>query len=204
MEPGTESEWDDKYFERLIPRDTSHVTPTSSASGVDYQRSRHNQRWIPQSQSESTQKKRSASSSQTSTSKVHFLFLPNFTRQTQISFLSIVAHRTRQFESWLADRLENFTIHQEGQISRIPKQVRSMTMREFGEKYQGNIQAALRGYQKERLVAAGTEANFGEIDKSMRKRKWVEGIEAEMEKNNNKDGEPPRAAKTGMCTNLLS
>ncbi|KAF9454730.1 hypothetical protein P691DRAFT_691674 [Macrolepiota fuliginosa MF-IS2] len=107
-----------------------------------------------------------------------------------------VAHRSRQFESWLADRLENFTIHQEGQVSRIPKQVRSMTMREFGEKYQGNIQAALRGYQKERLVAAGADANFGEIDKNMRKRKWVEGVEAEMEKNSNKDGEMPRATKT--------
>ncbi|XP_006462722.1 hypothetical protein AGABI2DRAFT_207297 [Agaricus bisporus var. bisporus H97] len=107
-----------------------------------------------------------------------------------------VAHRTRQFESFLADHLENFTIHQEGQISRIPKQVRSMTMREFGEKYQGNIQAALRGYQKERLVAAGADADFGEIDKTMRKRKWVEGIEAEMEKNSSKDGEIPRAAKT--------
>lgn len=71
-------------------------------------------------------------------------------------------------------------------------------MREFGEKYQGNIQAALRGYQKERLVAAGADADFGEIDKTMRKRKWVEGIEAEMEKNSSKDGEIPRAAKTGM------
>ncbi|KAF5360527.1 hypothetical protein D9756_004747 [Leucocoprinus leucothites] len=107
-----------------------------------------------------------------------------------------VAHRSRQFESWLADRLENFTIHQEGQVSRIPKQVRSMTMREFGEKYQGDIQAALRGYQKERLVAAGADANFEEIDKSVRKRKWVEGVEAELEKGGTKDGEAPRVAKT--------
>jgi hypothetical protein len=74
-----------------------------------------------------------------------------------------------------------------------------MTMREFGEKYQGNIQAALRGYQRERLVAAGADADFGEIDKSMRKRKWVEGIEAEMEKNSSKDGGNPRAAKTRVC-----
>jgi hypothetical protein len=73
-----------------------------------------------------------------------------------------------------------------------------MTMREFGEKYQGNIQAALRGYQRERLVAAGADADFGEVDKNMRKRKWVEGIEAEMEKNSSKDGEIPRAAKTRM------
>ena len=92
-----------------------------------------------------------------------------------------VAHRTRQFEAWLKDRLENFTIHQEGQVSRIPKQVRSMTMREFGKKYDGNIQLALKGYQKERLVAAGGDATLGEIDKSMRKRKWVASQEAEAE-----------------------
>ncbi|KAF9013482.1 hypothetical protein BDQ17DRAFT_1321312 [Cyathus striatus] len=83
-----------------------------------------------------------------------------------------VAHRTRQFEAWLLDRLENFTLHQEGQVSRIPKQVRTMTMREFGEKYQGNVQEALRGFQKERLAAAGADVNFGDIDKAMRKRKY--------------------------------
>ncbi|KDR82746.1 hypothetical protein GALMADRAFT_58145 [Galerina marginata CBS 339.88] len=92
-----------------------------------------------------------------------------------------VAHRTRQFEAWLADRLENFTIHQEGQVSRIPKQVRSMTLREFGTKYEGNIQLALRGFQKERLAAAGADATLGEIDKSMRKRKWVASQETEAE-----------------------
>ncbi|KAF8967139.1 hypothetical protein BDZ97DRAFT_1756206 [Flammula alnicola] len=92
-----------------------------------------------------------------------------------------VAHRTRQFEAWLTDRLENFTIHQEGQVSRIPKQVRSMTMREFGGKYEGNIQSALRGFQKERLAAAGADATLGEIDKSMRKRKWVASQELEVE-----------------------
>ncbi|KAF9475643.1 hypothetical protein BDN70DRAFT_883455 [Pholiota conissans] len=92
-----------------------------------------------------------------------------------------VAHRTRQFEAWLADQLENFTMHQEGQVSRIPKQVRTMTMREFGEKYDGNIQSALRGFQKEKLAAAGADATLGEIDKSMRKRKWVASQETEAE-----------------------
>jgi hypothetical protein len=55
----------------------------------------------------------------------------------------------------------------------MPKQVRAMTMREFGKKYEGNVQSALRGYQKERLVAAGVDATPGEMDKSMRKRKWI-------------------------------
>ncbi|KAF8195552.1 hypothetical protein BJ912DRAFT_1021248 [Pholiota molesta] len=109
-----------------------------------------------------------------------------------------VAHRTRQFEAWLTDRLENFTIHQEGQVSRIPKQVRAMTMREFGEKYEGNIQSALRGFQKERLAAAGADATLGEIDKSMRKRKWVASQEAEAEASGSsqfKEAESQRTLK---------
>ncbi|KAF8809562.1 hypothetical protein BYT27DRAFT_7187880 [Phlegmacium glaucopus] len=117
-----------------------------------------------------------------------------------------VAHRTRQFEAWLKDRLENFTIHQEGQVSRIPKQVRAMTMREFGKKYEGNIQSALRGYQKEKLVAAGGDATLGEIDKSMRKRKWVASQEAEAELSGSsqpKDNDSQRTLKIAR-TQLLS
>jgi len=79
-----------------------------------------------------------------------------------------------------------------------------MKMREFGEKYQGNVQAALRGFQTERLVAAGADAHFGEIDKNARKRKWVEGVEAEMEKSPTKDGENSRAAKSGKSESLFS
>ncbi|KAG6811629.1 hypothetical protein H0H92_006498 [Tricholoma furcatifolium] len=97
-----------------------------------------------------------------------------------------VTHRIRQFESWLADRLQNFNMHQEGHISRIPKQVRGMTMREFGEKYNGNVQAALRGFQKEKFVAAGGEGSLGELDKDARKRKWI----ASQESTDAKDSEP--------------
>ncbi|KAJ7645419.1 hypothetical protein DFH06DRAFT_583698 [Mycena polygramma] len=86
-----------------------------------------------------------------------------------------VNHRRTQFKSWLNDHLENFSIHQEGLVSRIPKQVRAMKMRDFGAKYNGNIQAALRGVQREKFVAAGAT----EIDKSTRKRKWVASQEAE-------------------------
>ncbi|TFK70359.1 hypothetical protein BDN72DRAFT_795291 [Pluteus cervinus] len=109
-----------------------------------------------------------------------------------------VAHRTRQFEAWLADHLENFSVHQQGQVSRIPKQVRNMTMREFGDKYGGNVQAALRGYQRERLVAAGADATLGEIDKSMRKRKWVasqEAIDGDTSTSQQSKELEPRASK---------
>jgi len=111
----------------------------------------------------------------------------------------IVAHRNRQFEARLADNLENFKRHQEGQVSRIPKQVRNMTMREFGEKYEGNIQSALRGFQRERLAAAGGDATLGEIDKSMRKRKWVASQEAESElsgSSQSKEQDMQRAIKS--------
>ncbi|KAF7365275.1 Nbl1-Borealin-N domain-containing protein [Mycena venus] len=97
-------------------------------------------------------------------------------KQHLIANLEIeVNHRKLQFKSWLNDHLENFSIHQEGLVSRIPKQVRAMKMRDFGAKYNGNIQAALRGVQREKFVATGAT----EIDKSTRKRKWVASQEAE-------------------------
>ncbi|KAJ7254398.1 hypothetical protein B0H12DRAFT_1017065 [Mycena haematopus] len=97
-------------------------------------------------------------------------------KQQLIANLEIeVNHRKLQFRSWLNDHLENFSIHQEGLVSRIPKQVRAMSMRDFGAKYNGNIQAALRGVQREKFVAAGAT----EIDKSTRKRKWVASQESE-------------------------
>lgn len=80
---------------------------------------------------------------------------------------------------------------------RIPKQVRSMTMREFGEKYNGNVQAALRGYQKERLIAAGADATLGEIDKNTRKRKWVASQEVEDDPVGLPKEQERRASKNG-------
>jgi len=120
-----------------------------------------------------------------------------------VDFLVIVAHRTRQFEAWLADRLENFMIHQEGQVSRIPKQVRNMSMREFGQKYGGSIQNALRGFQKERLVAAGGDAALGEIDKSMRKRKWMASQDADSEPSSSQLRDDERQPKSGRSSHLV-
>jgi len=76
-------------------------------------------------------------------------------------------------------------------------------MREFGAKYDGNIQAALRGFQKERLAAEGADATLGEIDKSMRKRKWVASQESEPEASGSsqpKDGDSQRGIKNGAFT----
>ena len=187
-----------EYFRRDSRDKNSKITWITCCSFNTH----YNQQWTSLLASAGLPMRRGASSLRTSTLRVSFLYACE--NRSCKSPPSIVAHRTRQFESWLADRLENFTIHQEGLVSRIPRQVRSMTMREFGEKYQGNVQAALRGFQTERLVAAGADANFGEIDKSARKRKWVEGVEAEMEKGATKDGENSRVAKSGKSESDFS
>ncbi|KAI0081537.1 hypothetical protein K474DRAFT_1656319 [Panus rudis PR-1116 ss-1] len=86
-----------------------------------------------------------------------------------------VSHRVRQFEEWLADALENFRTHQEGLILRVPRLVRDVTLRDFA-KYNGDIQECLKGIQRERL---GGENGATTIDRTTRKRKWVESQEAE-------------------------
>ncbi|OJA10574.1 hypothetical protein AZE42_04635 [Rhizopogon vesiculosus] len=83
-----------------------------------------------------------------------------------------VEHRVRQLEEWLADALKNFCLHQEGLISRIPKLVRSVTMGEFADTYNGDIQACLRG------LVGGAPPDL-EIDRETRKRKWEEASEGE-------------------------
>ncbi|KAG1775779.1 hypothetical protein EV702DRAFT_1114724 [Suillus placidus] len=83
-----------------------------------------------------------------------------------------VEHRVRQLEEWLADALKNFRLHQEGLISRIPKLVRGVTMGEFADTYDGDIQACLRG------LVGGAPPNL-EIDRETRKRKWEEASEGE-------------------------
>ncbi|THV05262.1 hypothetical protein K435DRAFT_850147 [Dendrothele bispora CBS 962.96] len=103
-----------------------------------------------------------------------------------------VRHRTTQFREWLNDCLDNFNIHQEGHVSRIPKQVRSLTMREFCTKYNGNVQLALRGVQKERLAALGEDNQ--EVDRTARKRKWVASQEEDKVSKNARLTSPVKKA----------
>ena len=84
-------------------------------------------------------------------------------------------------------------MHQEGLISRVPRLVRGITLREFA-KYNGDVQACLKGLQKQRL---GGEAEA--IDKTTRKRKWVESQEAEAKAADASESEPLKAAKSGEC-----
>ncbi|KAL4067400.1 hypothetical protein V8B97DRAFT_1975782 [Scleroderma yunnanense] len=106
-----------------------------------------------------------------------------------------VEHRVRQLEEWLAIALKNFKLHQEGLISRIPKLVRSVKMGEFADKYNGDIQACLRGLQRERMG----EAEGIEIDRETRKRKWAAALEESEASGSGTaahDSEPTRALKS--------
>jgi hypothetical protein len=99
------------------------------------------------------------------------------------SHLASVAHRTRQLESWLSDTLAAFRNRHERQLTYIPHLVRGMTMAEFGDKYDGDVQAALRGLQKERLTV-----DVAPLDRNEMKRKWApvpEEEEHETRKNAN-------------------
>jgi hypothetical protein len=50
-------------------------------------------------------------------------------------------------------------------------------MGEFIDKYQGDLQVALCGVQREALEKLGATAG-GELDRAERKRKWISSLEA--------------------------
>ena len=90
-------------------------------------------------------------------------------------------------EETLAQVLENFMNHHEGQVLRIPKLVRGISMGEFADKYDGDISACLRGLQR------ATQGGEPTMDAGQKKRKWrdlddVPGPE---------DAESSRAPKAG-------
>ena len=67
-----------------------------------------------------------------------------------------------------------------------------MTMAEFGDKYDGDVQAALRGLQKERLTV-----DVAPLDRNAMKRKWAPVPEEEEEPEicQGDSGKNSRAAK---------
>lgn len=73
-----------------------------------------------------------------------------------------------------------------------------MTLRDFSEKYNGDVQAAMRGLQAEKLGGEVTE-----IDKTTRKRKWLASQEAEAEASGSgskppaEDQDTSRVSKSG-------
>ena len=95
-----------------------------------------------------------------------------FSLNEVLVYFSSVVHRTRQYEESLAQILENFRNHHEGQVLRVPKLVRSITMAEFADKYNGDINECLRGLQKDRQGGEPT------LDPALKKRKWKDTEDA--------------------------
>ena len=79
--------------------------------------------------------------------------------------------------------------HHEGQVLRVPKLVRSITMADFADKYNGDINECLRGLQRDKQGGETT------IDPALRKRKWKDSEESI------EDLENRRASKTGINSN---
>ncbi|EMD39813.1 hypothetical protein CERSUDRAFT_112074 [Gelatoporia subvermispora B] len=94
-----------------------------------------------------------------------------------------VAHRTKRLEELLQDMLENFTRHQETLISRVPRLIRSVTLKELA-KYNGDVQLCLREVKKQAL---GGEESI--LQGSPRKRKWLAAQDPQDEKVDEKPGQ---------------
>lgn len=75
--------------------------------------------------------------------------------------------RIRQFEAYLAHSLEAFKLRHENEVTRIPRVIRSLTIAEFADKYNGDVNKALQAITKARMEASGEPAG---LDGSARKR----------------------------------
>lgn len=78
-----------------------------------------------------------------------------------------VRDRIRQFEAYLAHSLEAFKLRHENEVTRIPRAIRTLTVAEFADKYDGDVNKALQAITKARMEASGEPAG---IDGSTRKR----------------------------------
>ena len=79
-----------------------------------------------------------------------------------------VEHRAKQLEAWLSDAIESFRSRNEGYVSRIPRIVLGVKMRDLEAKYNGDVLTCMKVLQMDRLAegAAG-------VERSTKKRKWL-------------------------------
>ncbi|KAF9651562.1 hypothetical protein BDM02DRAFT_3184322 [Thelephora ganbajun] len=114
----------------------------------------------------------------------------NFTlkdKQKLLANLDIeVEHRTKQLEAWLSDAIESFRSRNEGYLSRIPRIVLGVKMRDLETKYNGDVLTCMKALQMDRLAegAVGVEC-------STKKRKWFVAQDTDPERND----ESSRAVK---------
>ncbi|KIJ25196.1 hypothetical protein M422DRAFT_38896 [Sphaerobolus stellatus SS14] len=100
-----------------------------------------------------------------------------------------VKDRIRQFEAYLAHSLEAFKLRHENEVTRIPRAIRTITIGEFADKYDGDVNIALKAITKAKMVASEEPAG---IEDTERKRKW----QATDVAAGQQDAESPRALKT--------
>lgn len=74
-----------------------------------------------------------------------------------------------------------------------------MKMRDFGQKYDGNIQAAVMGIQRARFISERGQDTLQKIDKDTRKRKWFESVDTDVEMPAMTG---PRGSKTGASMKM--
>ena len=101
-----------------------------------------------------------------------------------------VEHRTKQLEAWLSNAIESFRRRNEGYLSRIPRIVLGVKMRDLEAKYNGDVLTCMKELQMDRLAegAAG-------VERSTKKRKWLAAQDTDPEKSD----ESSRAVKNREC-----
>jgi hypothetical protein len=80
-------------------------------------------------------------------------------------------------------------------LNHVPKPVRNMKMRDFGQKYDGNIQAAVMGFQRAKFISERGKDTLEKIDKDTRKRKWFASVDTD---NEAPAMSGPRGSKAGV------
>jgi hypothetical protein len=71
---------------------------------------------------------------------------------------SLVANHRRRFEGFLEQLLEGFTLRHGMEITRIPKSIRQIKLKDF-DKYGGNVQACVQAIAKERMAESDGEGH---------------------------------------------
>jgi len=106
------------------------------------------------------------------------------------TLLPAVEHRTKQLEAWLSDAIESFRSRNEGHLSRIPRIVLGVKMRDLEAKYNGDVLTCMKVLQMDRLAegAAG-------VERSTKKRKWLAAQDTDQERSD----ESSRAVKNRKC-----
>ena len=111
-------------------------------------------------------------------------------RSGSCTILLTVEHRTKQLEAWLSDAIESFRSRNEGYLSRIPRIVLGVKMRDLEAKYNGDVLTCMKVLQMDKLAegAAG-------VERSTKKRKWLAAQDTDPERSD----ESSRAAKNRGC-----